>query len=188
MATAKKTPIKKTAVKKVAVKKTAKASDNVGVVKKTAEELLANMEVSATVEVVEVDDAFQVKVETEESGLLIGYHGETLSSFQLILGLIVNKNLSFHSRTLEAGATKKLGEWTRVVVEVGDYRAKREAQLMEMANSYAVQVIASGQPMVLPYLPPIERRIIHLTLQDRTDVETVSEGEGNERRVVVKPK
>lgn len=164
---------KKIAVEKTTTKKVAKTASALDVVKAAAEELLARLEISAAVRVSEQDDTFQVKVETEESGLLIGFHGETLSSFQLILGLIVYK---------------KLGEWRRVVVEVGDYRAKREAQLTEMAESYATQVVASGQPMTLPYLPPIERRIIHLALQDRTDVQTASEGEGNQRRVVIKPK
>lgn len=143
------------------------------VVKTTAEELLQQLQIEATVTVALADDTYQVTVQTPESGLLIGFHGETLASFQLILGLIVYK---------------KLGEWVRVVVEVGDYRAKREVQLREMAESYAAQVAASGQPMTLPYLPPIERRIIHLALQDRTDVQTASEGEGNQRRVVIKPK
>lgn len=173
MPTKKKALSKKTSTKTVAAKKTTKLGDAVDVVKEAAEELLAGLQIDSKVEVAEQDGVYQVNVETPESGLLIGYHGETLSSFQLILGLIVYR---------------KLGEWVRVVVEVGDYRAKREAQLVEMANSYATQVVASGQPMSLPYLPPIERRIIHLALQDRTDVETASEGEGNQRRVVIKPK
>lgn len=159
--------IKKT-TKKVA--KTASADE---VVKTTAEELLQQLQVEAAVTVTLAEDTYQVTVQTPESGLLIGFHGETLSSFQLILGLMVYK---------------KLGAWVRVVVEVGDYRAKREVQLREMAESYAAQVVASGQPMTLPYLPPIERRIIHLALQDRADVETESIGEGNQRRVVIKPK
>lgn len=151
----------------------AKATDASGLVKACAEELLEKLEIPAAVGVELVDEVYQVKVETEESGLLIGFHGETLSSFQLILGLAVYR---------------KLGQWVRVVVEVGDYRARREQQLRMMAESYAAQVVATGQPLVLPYLPPIERRIIHLALQDRPDVETVSEGEGNLRRVVIKPK
>ena len=162
-------------VKKIIAKKTAekKADDGTEVVKLAAEELLQKLEINATVGAELVDGVYQVKVETEESGLLIGFHGETLSSFQLILGLI---------------AYKKLGEWVRVVVEVGDYRARREEQLRQMAESYAAQVLTTGQPIALPPLPPIERRIIHLALQERADVETVSEGEGNFRRVVVKPK
>lgn len=170
--------IKKTAEKKIVkegkLPASAKgSSEATEVVKLAAEELLAKLEIDVTVAVELVDDVYQVKVETEESGLLIGFHGETLSSFQLILGLIVYR---------------KLGQWVRVVVEVGDYRARREEQLRVMAQSYAAQVVASGQPLVLPYLPPIERRIIHMALQDNSEVETVSEGEGNLRRLVIKPK
>lgn len=153
--------------------KKGKIEDKAGAVQSVAEELLASLEIPAQVTVDLVDDTYQVKIETEESGLLIGFHGETLSSFQLILGLIVYK---------------RLGEWVRVVVEVGDYRARRESQLRQMADSYAAQVVATGQPLTLPSLPPIERRIIHLALQDRPDVVTESEGEGRDRRVVIKPK
>ncbi len=169
----KKATTKKPVAKKAAKKTVAKAGSAVDRVKEAAEELLQKLQIDCAVTVAENEDVYQVNVETEESGLLIGYHGETLSSFQLILGLVV---------------FKKLGEWVRVVVEVGDYRAKREAQLTEMAQSYAAQVLSTGQPMVLPYLPPIERRIIHMALQDRTDVETASEGEGDQRRVIIKPK
>ncbi len=151
----------------------AKKKNQTEVVKEAAEALLASLEIPAQVTVELVEDVYQVKIETEESGLLIGFHGETLSSFQLILGLVVYK---------------RLGEWIRVVAEVGDYRARREQQLRQMAESYAASVIASGQPLALPFLPPIERRIVHLALQDRTDVVTESEGEGNQRRVVIKPK
>lgn len=150
-----------------------KKVDTAVVVKETAEELLQKLEIPAAVTAEIVDEVYQIKIETEESGLLIGFHGETLASFQLILGLIVSK---------------KLGQWTRVVVEVGDYRAKREEQLRAMAQSYATQVVTTGQPIALPSLPPIERRIIHLALQENPDVETISEGEGNQRRVVIKPK
>ena len=114
-----------------------------------------------------------VNLETTESGLLIGFHGETLYSFQLVLGLMV---------------FKQVGEWLKVVVEIGDYRAKRAEQLSAMAVAYANQAISTGQPVYLPPLPPSERRVVHLALQERTDVVTESEGEGNSRRVVVKPK
>lgn len=147
--------------------------NNLVLIKATTKELLQKLEVDATAEAELVEDVYKVKIETQESGLLIGFHGDTLSSFQLILGLIVYK---------------KLGEWVRVVVEVGDYRARREEQLQTMAQSYAAQVVSSGQPLALPLLPPIERRIIHLALKENPDVVTESAGEGNQRRVVIKPK
>ncbi|MCL4389988.1 MAG: KH domain-containing protein [Patescibacteria group bacterium] len=142
-------------------------------IKEIAKELLAQLQIDCTVEAAQGEDGVvNVNVATQESGLLIGYHGETLASFQLILGLMVYK---------------KLGQWTKVVVEIGDYRAKREEQLRTMAQSYGQQVAASGQPLTLPYLPPAERRVIHLALQDSADVTCESEGEGNERRIVIKP-
>ncbi len=143
------------------------------IVKNTAEELLAQLQIDSAVSVSEAEGVYSVNLETSESGLLIGFHGETLSSFQLILGLMVYK---------------RTGTWTKVVVEIGDYRAKRAEQLTAMAESYANQAVSTGQPVYLPPLPPSERRVVHIALQERTDVETVSEGEGNQRRVVVKPK
>lgn len=143
-------------------------------VKQIAEELLQNLQIDGTISTTEDENGVvSVNVETPESGLLIGFHGETLSSFQLILGLMVYK---------------RLGKWTKIVVEVGDYRAKRAEQLTAMAQAYANQAISTGQPVFLPPLPPVERRVVHMALQERTDIETVSEGEGNQRRVVVKPK
>jgi len=144
------------------------------IVKQLAEELLAGLQIPATVTVSPgEEDTLSVNITTEESGLLIGYHGETLSSFQLILGLMVYK---------------KLWQWVKVVVEIGDYRAKRAEQLTAMAQAYANQALSTGQPVYLPPLPPSERRVVHLALQENPQVETESVGDGNSRRVVVKPK
>lgn len=152
----------------MATKKTLK------LIEESAEELLQKLQIDAKVEVVEgEEDLYTVNVVTSESGLLIGFHGETLSSFQVVLGLIVYK---------------KVGEWVKLIVEVGDYRAKRAEQLTAMATAYANQAISTGLPVILPPLPPSERRVVHIALQERPDVESVSEGEGNQRRVVVKPK
>lgn len=141
------------------------------VIKGAAEELLQNMDIGAAVLVTPTaEEVYLVNVETEESGLLIGYHGDTLAAYQLVLGQIV---------------TKRVGEWVRIVVEVGDYRAKREEQLKLMAESYAEQVVTTGQPIALPSMPPIERRIVHMALQDHPDVMTESEGEGNFRHLVI---
>ncbi len=165
MPKSKKTTPKKTAAKPVDVR---------AEIQSAAEELLEKLDILSVVTVEpQEENIYKATVQAEESGLLIGFHGETLSSFQLILGLMVYK---------------RLGSWVRVIVEVGDYRAKREEQLRGMAESYAAQAITSGQSVYLPFLPPIERRIIHIALQDRPDVETLSEGEGRNRRLVIKPK
>ncbi|MCX6724573.1 MAG: hypothetical protein NTV20_00525, partial [Candidatus Shapirobacteria bacterium] len=83
---------------------------------------------------------------------------------------------------------RKLNEWTRVLVNVGDYREKREESLTNMAKSLAQKVKFSGTSQSLPPMSSAERRIIHLALAEETEMETISEGEGRDRHVVIKPK
>ncbi|MDP3954916.1 MAG: R3H domain-containing nucleic acid-binding protein [bacterium] len=145
------------------------------IIKDTSAELLkllgfeAQAEVSENVE----ENTISVQIETEEAGVLIGYHGEAIASFQVILGMIISK---------------KLGEWHRVVVNVGDYREKREETLTRMALNAAQKAHFSGQPVILSSLSSYERRVIHLALSDNTEIETLSEGEGLDRRLIIKPK
>lgn len=138
------------------------------------EDLLAKLEVAGAVAVTtDETGAFRVNIDTEETGLLIGYHGKTLESFQLILGIIISK---------------QLGRWVKVYVNVGDYREKREETLMHMAQHAADRALASGRPVELSRLSPSERRIIHLTLSGDERVVTESVGEGQDRVLLVKPK
>jgi spoIIIJ-associated protein len=143
-------------------------------VKQITEDLLNRLEVVATV-TVDTDEtqAYRVHVETAETGLLIGFHGQTLESFQIILGLLVSKNL---------------GSWQKVYVNVGDYREKREEALMHMAQHAAERALAFHQPVELARLSASERRVIHLTLSGDERVSTESVGEGANRRLLVKPK
>lgn len=144
-------------------------------IKKTAEELLQLLEIEEPKISLEKDKSgvFHLTIETKDSGILIGYRGENIYAFQLILGLIVYK---------------KLGSWQRVIVDVGDWRQKREKQLQRVALSAAQRAKFSGEPVVMPYLNAAERRIIHLALADNPDVETHSEGKGRERKLVVELK
>jgi spoIIIJ-associated protein len=146
--------------------------DKTQVIKEVTEKLLNTLQISATVVVLEQEGVFQINLETEESGLLIGYHGETLSSLQLIVGLMVYR---------------RLGEWVKVIVEVGDYRAKKMESLAVMANDYADRVASQKVPIALAPMSPFERRAVHMALTGRSDVETVSDGEGSMRHIVIKP-
>lgn len=143
-------------------------------IKQTTEDLLAELEIVGTVSV-DTDEtgAYRVHIDTEETGLLIGFHGKTLESFQIILGIIVSK---------------KLESWVKVYVNVGDYREKREEALMYMAQRAAERALASGRPVELTRLTASERRVIHLTLSGDERVATESIGEGESRVLVVKPK
>lgn len=144
-------------------------------IKKTAEELLQLLEIKKPKISLEKDEdgVFHLSVETEDSGVLIGFHGENLYALQLILSLITYK---------------KLGEWRRIVIDIGDWRAKREEQLKRMALGAAQKVKFSNESVAMPYLNAAERRIVHLALSNNPDVTTRSEGEGKERRLIVEPK
>ncbi|MBU0619282.1 hypothetical protein KKD62_03545 [Patescibacteria group bacterium] len=125
--------------------------------------------------VVEEEAILKVEIDLalNESGILVGFHGEVLSSFQLILSLILYQ---------------KTNEWQPLLVDVNQYRQQREATLKRMALAAAQKVKFSNQPMVLPQLSALERRFIHTVLTDNPDVVTQSEGEGWTRRLTVKPK
>jgi len=125
------------------------------------------------VEVTNDEAVVNVKIPEEDSGLLIGYHGDTLTSIQYILGQIVNQGKE---------------NWTRVAVNLNDYRQSRELQLKQMAQNAADRAIATGDEIEMPFLTPAERRLIHLELSSRQDITTYSEGEDRDRRLIVVPK
>jgi len=142
-------------------------------VEKITQELLKLIGIEAGVEAKEEEEGILVNLESPDQGILIGYHGRTLASLQWILSMI---------------AYRKLGEWTRIVVDIGDYRQRQQERLQAMALNAAKRVKFSGEAYALPYLTSSERRIIHLALAEDPEVTTESEGEGGERRVIVKPK
>ncbi len=143
-------------------------------VQQLAQNLLERLEIDGSVTVTtDETGAFRVHIDTEETGLLIGHHGKTLESLQLLLGILVSKSL---------------GKWVKAYVNVGDYREKREETLMHMAQRAAERALALGRPVELMRLSPAERRIIHLTLSGDERIETESVGEGDNRVLLVKPK
>lgn len=117
--------------------------------------------------------AVNIQIPEADSGLLIGYHGDTLASIQYLLAQIVNKSKE---------------NWTRVVVNLNDYRQSRELQLKQMAQNAADRAVSTGDEIEMPFLTPAERRIIHLELSSRQDIATYSEGEDRNRRLIVAPK
>jgi spoIIIJ-associated protein len=109
----------------------------------------------------------------EALGALIGRKGERLSALQHLVNLMLSK---------------EMGAWTRVLVDVEDYRGRRERQLRELAQRAAARVVETGKMLQLEPMPALERRWIHLTLRDNPDVATQSIGEEPNRRVVLVPR
>ena len=108
----------------------------------------------------------------EDSGLLIGRRGQTLQALQFLVNLIVRKQF----------------EGVRVVLDVENYRQRREFQLRDMATKVAARVTQTNRSITLEPMPPAARRIIHTSLTDNPDVSTESTGEGEGRKVTIMPK
>lgn len=111
--------------------------------------------------------------ETEEdSGLIIGWHGETLLALQQIIRLIIKKK------------TEKM---ISVVVNIGDYREKQEEALKKLVEESVSQVARTQKPVVLRPMSPYERRIVHLAVKGKDGVKSESIGEDDERRIMISP-
>mgnify|MGYP001597284984 FL=1 len=143
------------------------------IIKFTLKEILELLEVKSEFEIEEKDDVIDIKLTTEESGIIIGYHGDTLDALQLILSLAV---------------AKKLDKFLRISIDVGDYKKNREDWLKNLALETKDRVLTEGKEIVLPQLKSWERRIIHLLLQNDDKVISQSQGEGRDRVLVVSPK
>ncbi len=111
--------------------------------------------------------------EKEALGALIGRKGERLSALQHLVNLMLSR---------------KMDAWTRVLVDVEDYRGRRERQLRDLATRAAERVIETGKMLQLEPMPALERRWVHIALRDHPDVATHSIGEEPNRRIVVVPR
>lgn len=151
-------------------------SDQAISVAKQILELLSIPKPKLSAKVEDEQIVIDINVPDEESGLIIGYHGETLMALQYLIGQIVNNKSSD-----ETG-------WTRIVININGYRDQRELQLKQMAMNAADRAVATGDEIEMPYLTPAERRIIHMELTARKDVSSFSEGEGRDRRLIISPK
>jgi spoIIIJ-associated protein len=145
--------------------------------KQILEELMGHLGFDVTVEV-ETGDTSRLNVvgegeEKDALGALIGRKGERLSALQHLVNLMLSR---------------KMGAWTRVLVDVEDYRGRRERQLREIATRAAARVVETGKMLQLEPMPALERRWVHIALRDDPSVVTQSIGEEPNRRVVVLPR
>ena len=109
----------------------------------------------------------------EDSGLLIGRRGQTLQALQFLVTLIVRKQMN---------------EDVRVVLDVENYRQRRETSLRDMAAKVASRVAQTNRSITLEPMSPADRRIIHTSLSEHPGVRTESAGEGENRKVTIIPR
>lgn len=132
--------------------------------------LFAQMGVEATPVVTREGDTYQVVLEGEDMGALIGRRGETLDAIQQLTGYAVNRGRSHR---------------VRVHVDAEGYRARREESLERLAVKVAGKVVKYRKNMTLEAMNAYERHVIHATLQDYPGVTTYSTGTEPNRRTVV---
>lgn len=132
--------------------------------------ILSNMGVEADISVTEDEESIVVDVNGDDIGIIIGRRGETMDSLQYLTSLVINKGYE---------------DYKRVILNVENYRQKREETLVKLANRLADKVVKYKKPVTLEPMNPYERRIIHSTLQGHKYVETYSTGEEPKRKVVI---
>jgi spoIIIJ-associated protein len=126
----------------------------------------------ATVDIDETDEEIRATVNGEDLGLLIGKHGSTIDALQ---------HLAFRA------AFRGDAERKQVTVDAAGYRERREGALHRMADRAAAEALRYSRPVELEPMRATERKIVHTYLSARTDVETHSEGDEPDRRLVVSP-
>jgi spoIIIJ-associated protein len=134
--------------------------------------ILQSMGFDAVVSVRSTENPVILSVSGQNLGVLIGRRGDNLASLQFMVNLILSKGRR---------------QWPRVVIDVENYRARREESLRSLADRIAYRVGRNGRPFTLEAMPASDRRVIHLALRERGGIETYSIGEGISRRVVIAP-
>ncbi len=138
------------------------------------ERTLAALEVGGRARLSETAEEIEILVEDEEdSALLIGKHGATIDALQHVAGRV-----AFRGRE---------GERKRVVIDAAGYRERRQAALERAAERAADEALSFGRAVELDPMSSFERRVVHNHLAERSDVETHSEGDEPDRRLVVTP-
>jgi len=144
------------------------------IARKVLAEMLRRMGIRARVEARTGDqeEPITLNIKGRRLGLLIGRRGETLAAIQFLTRLM---------------ASRQLDRRVNVMVDVDDYRRRREESLRRLAIRMAETAVETGRTQELEPMPAAERRIIHLALRDFDGVTTESVGEGDQRRVTLIP-
>lgn len=122
------------------------------------------------VAVEEVDGDFKASMKGDDLSAFIGYHGEVLEAFQVILNATLQNKFNFKNR---------------IFLDVQGYKSRREKTLQDLAKRMAKVVVKNKKSYALEPMNSYERRIIHTTLQGFKNISTHSEGEGKDRHLII---
>ena len=145
-------------------------------IKETAEEFFQKMTTETLRLEVNSSDAIDVvdlDIKLDEPQILIGENGQTLFEIQRLLKTVLNK---------------KLQKVFYLNLDINDYKKKKIEYLKDLAKELADEVALNKEEKILLPMPAYERRVIHTKLSQRTDIITESQGEGQDRHIIIKPK
>ena len=148
--------------------------EEIEIAKEFIENILLKSKINAKVNAIQEENLIKISIEGKEATCLIGRRGETLDSIQFLTGLALNK-INKNSQM-------------RVLVDIENYRSKREESLVRYARKVAREVAKTRRTKKLDYMNPYERRIVHSALQNDKYVITYSEGTDPYRRLVIEYK
>lgn len=143
-------------------------------IKKRIEELLAFLDTTADISIEKKDRVVSLELTNTDAGLLIGYKGETLKALQHILRVLAFEDV-------------KEGDIPTIILDIEGYRKKEEDKLKDFVKSVAEIVKKRNMPETLSPMSSYKRRLIHMAISEVSGVESESLGEGQERRIVIKP-
>ncbi|MBK7921824.1 MAG: protein jag [Veillonella sp.] len=138
--------------------------------KQFLEDMFKQMGLTVFIEKMTTPDKITFQVHGDELGILIGKHGQTLDAIQYLTNLVANKEVAGHCH---------------VVVDVANYRSRREETLVNLAKRLASKVRRNRQKVSLEPMNAFERKIIHTALQGERNIVTDSEGVEPYRHVVI---
>lgn len=148
--------------------------EEIDIAKEFVENILLKSKINAKVNATQEENLIKISIEGKDATCLIGRRGETLDAVQFLTGLALNKiNKDSHMR---------------VIVDIENYRSKREQSLVRYARKVAREVAKTRRTKKLDYMNPYERRIVHSALQNDKYVITYSEGTDPYRRLVIEYK
>lgn len=138
-------------------------------------EVLKRMGLEAQVEASENDERITLDVKVPEAGLLIGRKGETLDALQFLVAKVTYRGLEGQPGTKP------------IQVDTEGYRARRAEALVAMAQRLCEKVVKTQRPLEVDPMSAGDRRVIHMALASVPGVATRSEGEGEDRRLIIFP-
>lgn len=143
-------------------------------VKDVSNDLISSLGFDVDPIVTHGDGVVMVNIQCDEPALLIGRGGEGIDAIQHILRSMLRRDL--------------MEKRANVVLDIANYRDKRNDRVQRDAKEKALQVLSTGIEEVMPPMSSYERRLVHIVVRNIVDVETESRGEGRERKIVIRPK